>query len=60
MNVSRSFIQTLTVGDGISPSQPATGSRRVADFTAGSELHRPPERAESIRVISDLLKRATL
>ena len=37
------FIQTLTVGLGISPSQPTTGCGRVADFTAGSDLHRPPE-----------------
>ena len=37
------FIQTLTVGFGISPNQPINGFDRVADFTAGSELHRPPE-----------------
>ena len=37
------FIQTLTVGFGVTPNQPINGSDRVADFTAGSELHRPPE-----------------
>ena len=37
------FIQTFTVGTGISPIQPINGFDRVADFTAGSELHRPPE-----------------
>jgi hypothetical protein len=37
------FIQTVTVGSGISPNQPINGFDRVADFTAGSELHRPPE-----------------
>ena len=37
------FIQTVTVGFGITPNQPINGFDRVADFTAGSELHRPPE-----------------
>ena len=40
---SRPFIQTLTVGYGFTPYQPITGCDRVADFTAGSELRRPPE-----------------
>jgi hypothetical protein len=43
-----SFIQTLTVGLGITPSQPTTGGGRVADFTAGSDLHRPPEQCGAI------------
>ena len=42
------FIQTVTVGSGISPNQPINGFDRVADFTAGSELHRPPEQREPI------------
>ncbi len=41
------FIQTLTVGFGFTPNQPITGCDRVADFTAGSELHRPPEQREA-------------
>ena len=36
------FIQTITVGFGITPNQPATGCDWVADFTAGSELTPTP------------------
>lgn len=35
-----SLIQTLTVGFGISPNQPP---QRVADYTAGGELHPAPK-----------------
>ena len=53
-----SFIQTLTVGPGIAPSQPTHGVSRVADFTAGSDLHRPPEQ-RGVSLPHPLLVRAT-
>lgn len=40
MKMTSSTIQTITVGDGIAPSQPETGSRTV---TADREFHPAPK-----------------
>ena len=40
IHIFSSLIQTVTVGFGISPNQP---HKRVADYTAGRDLHPAPK-----------------
>jgi len=45
-------IRTLTVGAGISPTQPVTGCDRVADFNRRCGISPPPEHA-SLLLVAD-------